>query len=147
MGTLDWLSNFIPGIGEVTDHDRDGCKDRSDEDFDRDNDGLNDYPALESLDACPMGEPGIISTKETDYDGDGCLDSNLNGEDRDDDNDAVDSVADLCPKVLLDGHQQKLQTMIEMVVETLMKILTRITMEFKIQMISVLLERFLPQIQ
>ncbi len=98
MGTLDWLSNFIPGIGEVTDHDGDGCKDRSDEDFDRDNDGLNDYPVLESLDACPMGQVGMISSKETDYDGDGCLDSNLNGEDRDDDNDAVDSVADQCPK-------------------------------------------------
>ena len=28
MGTLDWLSNFIPGIGEVTDHDGDGCKDK-----------------------------------------------------------------------------------------------------------------------
>jgi len=71
-----------------TDYDSDGCKDGTEEDLDRDNDGVVDEPDL-----CPTGNLDWISNSTNDHDSDGCRDSD---EDADDDNDGIDDASDDC---------------------------------------------------
>ena len=71
-----------------TDYDSDGCKDGTEEDLDRDNDGVED-----GSDLCMAGTLDWLSDSTTDHDGDGCRDSD---EDLDDDNDGIDDGSDHC---------------------------------------------------
>jgi hypothetical protein len=77
-----------------TDYDSDGCKDGTEEDLDRDNDGVDDGPDL-----CPAGQLDWISNSTNDHDGDGCRDSD---EDADDDNDGIDDASDHCTPMATD---------------------------------------------
>ena len=61
-GDANWFSEAS------TDHDRDGCKDAT-EDYDDDEDTVFDQNDL-----CPLGPVGWISTLEEDAEGDGCAD-------------------------------------------------------------------------
>ena len=49
---------------------------------------------LDSVDSCPKGDLGWISSEMTDHDSDGCQDA---VEDQDDDNDGFYDVVDACP--------------------------------------------------
>lgn len=77
-----WIST------NLTDHDRDGCRD-STNDLDDDGDGI-----LDGFDSCPVGLIGWSSSNLTDLDSDGCNDI----EDTDDDNDGYTDDIDNCPR-------------------------------------------------
>lgn len=80
--------DFEPWIStELIDHDRDGCRD-STNDLDDDGDNI-----LDGFDSCPVGQTGWLSNSSTDLDSDGCN----NEEDLDDDNDGFNDDVDNCP--------------------------------------------------
>ncbi len=116
-GDLDYSlgrSIFLnPGVGSISDYDRDGLADLDDacivnrnyytnplidldgdgchdllDDEDDDGDGIDDEDDL-----CPSGEVGWTSDQTTDLDGDGCTLE----EDTDDDGDGVADENDICP--------------------------------------------------
>ena len=80
-------SDFVSG--HATDYDGDGCEDASEQDLDRDNDGVTD-----AEDGCAYSV-AFDSNANTDFDRDGCLDG---VEDEDDDGDSIANVDDDCDR-------------------------------------------------
>ena len=95
---LDACPTGIPGLPSFIqtaadgDYDKDGCKNKEDEDGD--NDTIHDFNQDNtSLDKCRLGSLGWTSNSTNDRDGDGCRDRD---EDMDDDGDQVLDEADQC---------------------------------------------------